>query len=57
MFLFNKYDSIARFQPMAAEKSAEPKQVIMLNGNGHAIRALVSEKPDVMRELITALKR
>ena len=57
VFVFNRYDSIARWQPMAAEMSVEPKQVIMLGGNGHGIRALVDEKPDVMQDVIAVLKR
>ena len=47
----------ARWQPRAAEMSAEPKQVIMLDGSGHGIRALVDEKPDLMQDVIAALKR
>jgi dienelactone hydrolase len=57
LFIYNKYDSIARWTPVAAGKSAEPKQVIALGGSGHGIRWLVEEKPDLIREVIAELKR
>lgn len=57
LFVFNKSDSIARWAPMAANKSAEPKEVIALGGNGHPVKALVAEKADLMQDVIATLKR
>lgn len=57
LFIFNKYDSIARWGEASANKSAEPKQIISLGGRGHQISALVSEKADLMQDVIAALKR
>ncbi len=37
--------------------STEPKQAIVLNGSGHGIRELVREKPDLLQDVIAALKR
>lgn len=57
LFVFNKYDSIARWGQAGASKSAEPKQVLMLGGGGHQISALVSEKADLLQDIAAALKR
>ncbi len=57
LFIFNKYDSIARWAPTGADKSAEPKQVVALGGSGHQVGDLVSKKADLMQDVIAALKR
>jgi dienelactone hydrolase len=57
LFVFNKLDSIvSQWAPMGADKSAEPKQVIALGGNGHTISGLVSQKADLMQDVVTTLK-
>lgn len=57
LFIFNRYDSSARWAPTAADRSAEPKQVIALGGSGHPIATLVAEKADLVQDVIAALKR
>lgn len=57
LFIYGKYDSKASWTPTVMEKSAEPKQLIELDGSGHGIAALVSKKSDLMQDVIAALKR
>lgn len=57
LFVFSKYDSKASWTPTVADKSAEPKQLIMLGGSGHGLSNLVAEKADLMQDVIAALKR
>ncbi|MRR50121.1 MAG: alpha/beta fold hydrolase [Rhodocyclaceae bacterium] len=57
VFAFNKGDSIARWAPASAEKSAEPKMVFALGGGGHPIKSLVAEKADLMQDVIAAIKK
>lgn len=57
LFIYSKYDSNAKWTPDALAKSAEPKQMIELEGSGHGISALVSKKADLMQDVIAALKR
>lgn len=57
LFIYSKYDSKADGTPAAVGKSAEPKQMIELEGGGHGISALVSKKADLMQDVIAILKR
>ena len=57
LFVFNKHDPVTIWQPAAFEKSAQPKRMIMLGGSGHAVSALIDEKPDLLRDLVTILRQ
>lgn len=57
LFAFNKNDKFPKWQRAAYEKSAEPKQIIELGGSGHAVSALVTEKPDLAQDVIAILKK
>ena len=57
LFIYSKYDSKANWTPAVMDKSAEPKQLIELDGGGHGIAASVSKKADLMQDVIAALKR
>lgn len=57
LFAFNKYDKHPMFQAAAYEKSAEPKRLIELGGSGHAVSALIKEKPDFVRDVVMLLRK
>lgn len=57
LFAFNKWDPVAAWQPAAYEKSLPPRQKIELGGSGHAVSALISEKPDLVRDVVTLLRQ
>jgi dienelactone hydrolase len=55
LFVFLENDQYARWQPKAFDASVEPKQMIRIEGSGHAIRDLVKKKPDLLDSLVAAL--
>lgn len=57
LFVFGKSDRFVRFGAQTAEKSADPKQVIALDGGAHGVEPLIAEKADLMQDIIAALKR
>lgn len=59
LFVFSKNDRFARADaPAMAEKSAEPKQVIVLDGSGHLlINDLKKERPSLAQDVIDVLRR
>ena len=57
LFAFNKNDRLASWQAAAFEKSAEPKQMVELGGSGHLVSELISEKPDLAKDVVTLLKK
>lgn len=57
LFAYNKYDQWAKWQGAAFDKSTEPKQQIQLGGSGHPVSALISEKPDLVQDVVGILKK
>lgn len=57
LFVFSKYDRVANWQPAAFAKSAQPKQLIEVGGGGHGVGALISEKPDLVRDVVRLLRQ
>jgi alpha-beta hydrolase superfamily lysophospholipase len=57
LFVFNKYDRVAAWQPAAYGKSAPPKQMIELGGSGHPVSALIGEKSDLVRDVVMLLRQ
>jgi triacylglycerol esterase/lipase EstA (alpha/beta hydrolase family) len=55
LFVFLEGDQYARWQPKAFDASVEPKQMIKIEGSGHAIRDLVKKKPDLLDSLVAML--
>lgn len=42
-------------EPKAFDASVEPKQMIKIEGSGHAIRDLIKKKPDLLDRLVATL--
>lgn len=57
LFVYNKGDSLARWTPSSFEKSAEPKELIALNGSGHGSSDLKSQRPSLIADIVATLKR
>lgn len=59
LFVFSKNDRFAGSDaPVMAEKSAEPKQVVVLNGGGHLLIAdLKKERPSLVQDVIDVLRK
>lgn len=57
LFVYNKGDSYARWTPASYEKSAQPKELIELNGDGHLIDHLKAERPNLIGDIVTLLNR
>ena len=55
LFVFLEGDGFARWQPKAFDASVEPKQMIRIEGSGHAIRDLVKKKSDLLDSLVATL--
>jgi hypothetical protein len=45
------------WQPKVFEQSVEPKQMLKIDGYGHAIRDLTSKQPDLVDRLVAALNK
>lgn len=57
LFVYNKYDRFALWQPRAFDASAEPRMKLELGGSGHPVSGLIAEKPDLVDEIVAVLKR
>jgi len=57
LFAYNKNDRWAAWQPDAFAKSAEPKVKIELGGRGHAVSDLISEKADLVQDVLGLLNQ
>jgi len=57
LFIYSKDDRfVQNGAPKAAEKSVEPKQVIVLDGGSHGM-AQISENAELMKDILATLKR
>ncbi len=57
LLIFLSGDKSAVWQPKVFEQSVEPKQMLKIDGYGHAIRDLTSKQPDLVDRLVAALKK
>ena len=57
LFVYSKGDSLARWTPRSFEKSAEPKELIALNGSGHGSGDLKAARPSLIADIVAVLKR
>jgi Alpha/beta hydrolase family len=55
LFAFSKYDKWPQWQARAYARPAEPKRIIEIDGGGHAVGAMIAEKPDLVQDLISVL--
>jgi triacylglycerol esterase/lipase EstA (alpha/beta hydrolase family) len=55
LLVFLERDSSAKWQQKVFDTSVEPKQMIKIEGSGHAIRDLVGKKPDLLDSLVATL--
>jgi len=56
LFVYNKGDAYARPTAASFEKSAEPKQMLALDGDGHLVDHLKAERPSLIDDIVEMLK-
>jgi len=57
LFVYNKGDSYASWTPVSFDKSAEPKEMLALDGNGHLIKHLEAERPSLIEDIVKLLNQ
>jgi pimeloyl-ACP methyl ester carboxylesterase len=50
-------DKYAVWQPKVFDESTEPKQILKIEGYGHAIRDLTAKQPDLVERLVEVLRK